>query len=442
MEEVMKMRAGVGLCQAVYPTKYFPFQEGPDLWSGIHDNPYVRVLILDCGMPFAIVSMEVVILDRFLDTYAREKLEEIAGIPKENAWITTTHTVTAPHLFVRDEEPPEERDRSIDFRSRTVEALDKAIKMAADNMQDATIGFGCGSCAVNVNRVVNTKDGWWLGSGEELPSDRSVPVIRINGADGEMIAVLYNYATELAVMDKSIMSDGGRHITSDLSGVASRFVEELYDDKAVAIFLPGTGIDQGPIYRAKRLVRLRNGDYKEIDLQEKGWLLLELLGERLGEQVLVTSEQIECHTPKKPLAVTWQTDWYQGQWSSHGSPRPSDGPVKEWPFKLTEPVTKTTEALVIDDSVLICAAGTGVRTVLKIKENSPFENTIVVGGVSGMAPRLKTEGGKGMPEKDLYDKVSFQGRNTGFAPGSAEKYAEDMHAFLEKLWAENHDKSI
>lgn len=83
-----------------------------------------------------------------------------------------------------------------------------------------------------------------------------------------------------------------------------------------------------------------------------------------------------------------------------------------------------------------------MRTVLKIKENSPFENTIVVGGVSGMAPRLKTEGGKGMPEKDLYDKVSFQGRNTGFAPGSAEKYAEDMHAFLEKLWAENHDKSI
>lgn len=438
MENTLKLRAGAGLCQVNYPTKYFPFREGTtDTWSGIHDNPYVRVVILDCGMPFAIVSFETVVLDKYLDNCAREMLNEYAGIPKENVWVSVTHTVSAPHLFVRESDPPEESNRSADFRNCTVEALEKAVKMAADSVQDAKLGFGCGTCAANVNRVVNTKDGWWLGSGEELPSDRDVPVMRIDGADGEMIAVIYSYATELAVMDKSIMSDGGRHITSDIAGAASRFVEELYNDKAVALFLPGSSIDQGPAYRAKRLVRQRNGDYKEIDIHEKGWLLLELLGERLGEQVLVASEQIECHDPKKPLKVTWQTDWYQGQWVPHGPPRPSDGPVKEWPFRLTEEVTQTTEALTIDNAVFLCAAGAGIRTVLKIKEASPFENTFIVGGISGMAPKLSTSGEKGMPEYDLYEKVSFQGRNTGFAPGSAEKYAENMHIFLKKLWANN-----
>lgn len=428
----IQLYAGAGKSEIEYPLDIFPFRDGPDLWTGIHDVPCVRAVIFDCGVQMIMISLEIVLLDRELDGQIRRITAEMTGIPEEQIWLIGTHTVSTPHFFIRPHNSPEENELAARMRTNIVNAAIKAVAQAKNGKQKASVGFGCGTCRANVNRVIETIDGWWLGSGEEWHADHSVPVIRIDGENEQTIAILYNYNCELAVMDKSVMSDGGRHVTADLAGAASRFVEDAYGCDTVAFFLPGIWSDQGPAYRAVRTVRGRNGSYRSVDIQEKGWILLELEGERLGEQVMVASEHVLCGELFCPIHLENKTFWFRGQ-KLKGLPNPNAGPVRQWPFIQDEDRTRSVDVMVLGQTVLVSADGVGIETAEKIKRSSPFTNTVVVSGVNGGAKRLPTDGQKYMAEESMYQKVTFQARNSEFAVGSAEKMLENVLDFLHDV---------
>lgn len=436
MSEGVNFRAGAGKCEIQYPLDLFPFRDGPDLWTGIHDVPCVRAVLLDCGLRVLLISLEVVLLDREMDRQIRADVSALTGVPEEQIWIMATHTVSVPHFFVRAHHTLEENTLALRMRANIVQAAKTAAVQANESIQNASIGFGRGTCRANVNRVIETRDGWWLGSGEEWPADHSVPVVRIDGENGKPIAILYNYHCELAVMDQSIMSDGGRHVTADLAGAASRFVEEEYNGEVVALFLPGVSTDQGPAYKAVRTVRGRDGSYRSIDIKENGWILLELEGERLGEQVLVASEQIACGTPAHPVVLSNRIFRFPGQ-KLRGLPNPSDGPVREWPFLPDEERTRPVEVMVLDQTAFVSVGGIGIDTAEKIKKMSPFPNTVILADLNGGAKRLPTDGRKYMAEESMYQKVTFQARNSEFAAGSAEKMLEDVLNFLQNIKCEH-----
>lgn len=432
MREQVKLYAGAGKSEIQYPLDIFPFQEGPDLWTGIHDVPCARAVLLDYGSRMLLISLEVVLLEQELDAQIRTTASELTGTPENQIWITVTHTVSTPHFFVRAHNTPEENSLALRMRKHILEAVRTAVAQANNRVQEATIGFGCGTCRANVNRVIQTRDGWWLGSGEEWSADHSVPVVRIDGKDQKTIAILYNYNCELAVMDKSIMSDGGRHITADLAGAASQFIETEYNNEVVALFLPGVSTDQGPAYRAVRTVRGRDGSYRSVDIKEHGWILLELEGERLGEQVLVAAEQAHCKKPSCPILLENQTFWFRGQ-RLRGLPNPNTGPVWEWPFTPDHDRTRAVEVMILDGTAFVAVDGIGVKTAQEIKNQSPFANTVVLTSLNGGAKPLPTDGRKYMAEESMYQKVSFQARNSEFAAGSAEKMLEDVLILLENI---------
>lgn len=432
MSEKIKFSAGAGKSEIHYPMDIFPFQDGPDLWTGIHDTPSVRAVLIDCAKKVLLISLEVVLLDREMERQIKADAVERTGVPEEQIWVMVTHAVSTPHFIVKKQEDLKEDALLFRMRANILEAAKAAVVQAKNNVQDAFIGFGCGTCRANVNRVIQTGDGWWLGSGEEWPADHSVPVVRIDGKNQQPIAILYNYNCELAVMDKAIMSDGGRHVTADLAGAASRFIESEYDDEVVALFLPGVSTDQGPAYKAVRTVRGRNGSYRSVDIKENGWILLELEGERLGEQVLVTAEQIQCEIPSRPVQLEHRTFWFQGQ-KLQGLPNPNKGPVREWPFLPDQDRTRSVEVMVLEDTVFVSVGGIGIETAEKIKKGSPFADTVILADLNGGAKRLPTDGRKYMAEEHMYQKVSFQARNSEFAVGSAEKMLEDVLNFLQDI---------
>lgn len=432
MEEQIKFRAGAGKCEISYPADLFPFRDGPDIWTGIHDVPCARALILECGLRMVFLSLEVVLLDRELESEVRAAVAELTYIPEEQIWISATHTVSTPHFFVREHNSPEENAVASRMCGNILDAAKAAASQAASRVADAAVGFGSGACRANVNRVIETKDGWWLGSGEEWTADHSVPVIRIDGKDAKPIAILYNYNCELAVMDKSVMSDGGRHVTADLAGMASRFIEEECNNEVVALFLPGVSTDQGPAYRAVRTVRGRNGSYRSVDIKEKGWILLELEGERLGEQVLLAAERTSCKAPSHPIHLENRTFWFKGQ-KMRGLPRPDAGPVLQWQYVPDQDRSRAVEVMVLADTAIVAVGGIGIETAAKIKARSPFKNTILLSSLSGGAKRLPTDGQKYMAEEEQYQKFSFQARNSEFAAGSAEKMLENVVDFLQAI---------
>ena len=67
-------------------------------------------------------------------------------------------------------------------------------------------------------------------------------VIKFETTNGEPIAVYYNYACHAVVTGNTDMLSG------DWPGAASRYIEDSFDDKIVALFSVGAQGDQNPIY--------------------------------------------------------------------------------------------------------------------------------------------------------------------------------------------------
>lgn len=430
-----KFYAGEGKCDILFSEAEFPFREGRnDYWTGVHDVLKARAVVLVSNETILIESVETVILDRDMTEEIKRRIQEAVGIPPERIWLAATHTVSAPHLIIRDHNPPEENQRSARMREAIYAAAVGAAKSAAENLRQAEIGFGLGTSCINANRNIPTQAGWWKGIAEELASDHSVPVIRIESTEREPIALIYTFAVELAVMDGSVMSDGGRHVTADLSGAASAFVEEQYGGQVTALFLPGLSVDQTPVLRAVRTVRGRDVAALTEDLHEDGWLLLRLLGERLGEQVLITAEGITELRGSGEIQIASRSDLYPGQrFRGPGIPNPMDGPVQEWVSVPDEDKTASAEVLKIGNVLLACVAGIGAESGLRIRSAFEGEKLMLVSGVSGSAPRLKTDGEKYMMERWHHDAGTFCARNSGFGRGAAETYTENVCELIRSI---------
>jgi len=428
-ENVPALRAGAGRGVIRFPQAVFPLEEG---YTAVHDDPSARVLILEDRERFALVSLELVGIPSDLAGAMKALLTEKAAVPPENIWLSATHSVSTPHLWPahRSKTPEEQAKRNLMYEA-SLAAFGQALEQAAGSLREAVFGYGEGVCSANVNRAIPTKDGWWLGSGEEGPVDRSVPVLRFDDAAGEPVAILYNYASELAVMDKSVMTDGGRHVTADLAGAASRFIESEYAG-AVALFCPGVSTDQGPAYRARRTVRGRGGSWREVDIGEQGFLLVELLGERLGEQVVAVSESVECRPLTGPLLMDRRTFLFEGQKMTETN---SIRPALTWEYISDGEKSSPVEIFLIGDTVLCALGGVGCRTAMAIKDVSPFAHTVIVTSVSGASEQLPNRGQKYMVERDYYDRITFQSRNSGFAAGSAERMLAYMTHYLRELRA-------
>lgn len=421
VKQLERLYAGAGKEEISFPWGIFPFKEGPDIWTGIHDTPCVRVLIFEDGTRWCLVSVEMVILESKMITDIKNIICKITGISQDHIWISVTHTVTMPHLFERDHEGEGEDNLAYRLKRHIISAAADAAKTATECMKPASIGTGHGTCSVNTNRMIPTADGWWIGNGEEYPCDHDVPVIRIDDDNGDPFIIMYNYACELSIMDKSVMRDGGRHITADLAGITSGMIEKAFKSPVTAVFLPGPSSDQGPVYKTCRTLRGTEGSYQTIDIRDDGWLLLQLAGERLAEQVIITAEKINCSLKKIKSSFVCRTFTFEAQ-KLKGLPNPLRAPLKSWTSVPDGEHTRSVEILKIGrELAIVSAGGLSAKTAMYIKQNSPYKHTIIMEHVAGGAPVLPTDGIKGMADAEAYDLGTVHAKNSEFAKGSAEK---------------------
>ena len=94
-------------------------------------------------------------------------------------------------------------------------------------------------------------------------------------------------------MNDSVMADGGRMVSGDLAGVTSRYLEDEYEG-AVALFVWGLPETRAPLFKAKYNYINRYGEICERDIHEGGFVLVEELGRRLGENAVLVAEKIKC----------------------------------------------------------------------------------------------------------------------------------------------------
>ena len=235
-------------------------QAGP-----INDRLYVKALVVkDDATTAAIITVDAVSLGEighigndYLGK-VRSQIEKECHIPPGNVLINASHC----HGVV-----------CADVDLRTVQA----VKEACQNMVPVDVGCGVGhEDRIMENRRLKLKSGqeadvrhaYSLPPDEEVaevgPVDPEIGLLRFDRKDGRTLAVIYNFACHPI----QGVPNGGN--TADLTGFASKVIEDNLSDGTLALFLQGCAGDINPVW------------YKDVDHPRNA----EPLGNMLGLSAL------------------------------------------------------------------------------------------------------------------------------------------------------------
>lgn len=424
-----KLKVGAGRGEILFPAEMLPTPEG---YSAVHDAPHARLILLDCaGERYAFAHLELNNIFESGTSLVLEAVRQETGLEADRVFVHCLHVLETPHPAPPHDKGEDAQKFNALFFGAVERAVRQACKGALASLRPARVGAGYGTCATcNTNRNIETQDGWWLGSGEEEPCDKSVAVVRFEDLEGRAIAVLFVYNSQSSIMDQSRGADGARYITADLAGTSAAFVESQFDG-CVAMYCTGAGGDGCPSFQSKRTVLGADGKTWTVDLHEEGFLLVELLGERLGSVVVQCAQRLECSDVD-------YIETHAGSVDFEGRPRvPLEAvkPSKSFDFSGDGSV-KTMEPAVLRIGADIALVGVFAeicaRTELKLKEQSAFPFTAVM-----TFSQLGEHGGKGMGkymgEREMYDRITFQAMNSGVGPGSAERLCEYLTGLLRQV---------
>ncbi|MEI7844858.1 MAG: hypothetical protein WCK35_03545 [Chloroflexota bacterium] len=417
------LRAGAGRAEIQLLEELFP-TEG---FMGVHDSLYARLLLLENGIRLAFVSLEVTSLPDEQVTALQKVVGEAAGLLPENVLICVTHTFSAPHFLPKHlcKTPADQQKNELLFTA-IKNALEMAASLAVSEMKSALYGCETGFCDVNVNRDILTVGGWWLGGNETGPSDKSVTVLRFDTLQGNPIAILFSYGVQPSVMDGSQMSGGGRLVSADLTGAAARILEQEYGGTVSALFCLGAAADQAPALKAKSQYLDKDGQIRVQDIHEQGFIIAELLGKRLGCEVLRIAETIKC----KAAAGSFFKEKYMVKLPGQKLvDMHAIKPTHQYTFFPAEKRNEPVEIIRLGAEIALIGVRPelGCLTAATFKKHSPFHKTLVLTMVNG--------GAKYMPELGAYKRITYEAMNSPFACGSAERLCKKVVKRLKSIYS-------
>lgn len=244
----------------------------PKPFKTIHDPLYVRALVLESAGSRAVVVVgdpPTIASDVFASLTRR--IADQAGAPAENVMLAVTHTHNAVRL---DNNPVGiSIPGSAKITAITTDAIIEAVKQATANLRPARAGYATGLFRLAAPRL----DG--DGNAPRQPPDREIGVLKIEGMDGDPIALIVNNGPE------PIMTIGlSAEVSADVAGVMERYVEQRYGEKAVVMYTVGS--PPGVIYDTRQHV-------PGTTLADP-YVLMTAVGTILGEEVLATSGRIQA----------------------------------------------------------------------------------------------------------------------------------------------------
>ena len=172
---------------------------------------------------------------RLTDAVARE-VRKRTGIPRSQLLFSASHTHCGPvideQLAVAYDLSPEQWRRIRTYTGGLEKQLADLVTTAASTLRSATLAFARGDVGFARNRRVQfSPDG---------PVDHSVPILRVNDAEGLLRAVVFGYACHNTTLQDTFVEYHG-----DYAGVAQAELERRHPG-ATGLFVAGCGADANP----------------------------------------------------------------------------------------------------------------------------------------------------------------------------------------------------
>lgn len=354
--------------------------------KSIHDNLYLRAVVLDDGATQAVlISADLIDFSHNFWSKMSQRLAQETGVPSEHILIIATHTHAAPALGTYEAIATNAVRAA--YMKKIEDGMIEVSRQAQQRLQPARLGYGSGRANVNVNRRALMADGsWWLGINPDGPSDKTIAILKIETAAGEPIAILINYGVHGTGMGKENLQ-----ISGDVPGAASRWVERHFEDKVVAPWISGAGGDQCPIY-------------DRVPTKFDGVMAL---GRILGEEALQVAKGIKT-SPEARISAAQKIVSCAGR-KLIGSP----GIRQDYEFVDTNSVDIRLSVIRINDLALAGISGE-VFTLIsqRLKRESRAGHTVVIAHCNGSSGYL--------PDDAAYDQLSYEVQVSRVRPGCAE----------------------
>ncbi|MGN0295287.1 MAG: hypothetical protein ACI4D3_14920 [Lachnospiraceae bacterium] len=430
------VQVGAGKRKIVIPEEILPLEK----FHKVHDDIHARVLCIRSNEDFVLVSLELTSLREYEIRKLRKMISERLNIQEKYIWICVTHTFSAPHT--RSEKQllkPEIRRTNDCFCQALEQAVEEALTDAVHALQEAQICCLSGRSDVNINRDEETPDGWWLGFDDSGFSDKTLPVVCFKDPAGKSVAVLYNYDVQSSIMDNVFNSEGYRHISGDLAGRASCYVEEKYPD-CVAFYLLGAAGDQAPRLKAQMnaLKDEKSAESGNDVLYAAGFECIDKAGSELGRDVVRTVEANSCSEKENARGKQGSScksgvsrmKLIQSTVMCEGQIPPADmhdlHATRNYDYRKSGQTETPLDILTLGDMAFI-----GVQpelcsiTASEIRKASPYKLTFVMTMVNGIA--------KYMADEKSYERMSYEAMNSGFGKGSAELLRDEAIRLLHNV---------
>lgn len=391
-----------------------------------HEKVFARAIVIDNGTTRAAI-FGVDSSDMYENVWqdVAPKIAAELNCPVQNIIMSVTHSHSAGS-------PMGPTIGTTSYMGDMAAALLKAARDAKSKLEPARVGFGTGQAYLNVNRDAidpQTRQ-WSQAPNTHAISDKTVAVIKFVKPTGEPIAAYVDYA--MHPVNGYLLG----FITADFPGAMSRYVEQVFEDKAVVIFAQNASGDQNPLYlRAStngqasmlgipitgyQMVREKvEGQYRGKDVKVKPIdpvvrdrleRFIESEGQILGEEVIrvmsltnASADDTRLWGAQKVVSCPGRKRLDDAREGSAGNYADA-GPV---PIRLS--------ALGIGN---IALAGVNAemytQIALRTKNQSPLANTVVVTLANGRA-----ETGY-IPDDESYGHQTFQVLGTKLKPGCAE----------------------
>jgi len=393
-----------------------------------HEKLYVRAIVLDSGATrAALIGAD---QGGFSDAIWNDASKQIAAelqCPVANIIMSATHTHSGwgpggfRALTDANAPPPPIIGQMVD-----------AVRQAKARLRPARVGFGTGNSYLNVNRDAIDTDShlWTQAPNFDGPSDKTVAVVEFLAPSGEPIAVYMDYAMH------PVNGFLAGFTSADFAGAASRYVEQSFGDKTVAVFVQGASGDQNPLYlraatnglasrsgapitgyvmtREKIEAPIRDGNAQAgpLDPQVRDQLerIMDSEGVLLGEEVIRVMSNTKRFDGSPTIAAEQKTTTCPGRKRTDTGREGKPGTYVDG-----DPVEIRLGALRIGNIALASVDAEIYSAIgLRLKRESPMANTVMVTLANGRA-----DSGY-VPNDTAFGAETFQVLGSKLKPGCAE----------------------
>ena len=402
--------------------------ELPKQYLGVLDHVYSRAIVIDNGQTrAALVSIDTGIVANDLWKSVSERSEKELGIPASNILITATHTHSVPFVFPQPKPDPA-ADR---LRQAYADKVFQSVKRAKEAMQPATISFGTGASYINVQRDIidPVTHRWWEGANYQGLSDKTVAVVKFESLNHDLIAVYYNYGMHAVITGTLDLVSG------DVPGATSRYIENHFGDKVVALWSEGAAGDQNPVYFQQtydlRDIRIKDYAKKGQDisnamppggvgldrnnpevqhLMEEQKEMITSMGQMLGEEVLRVVREAKRSQADGRILGKQQTITCPGRERTNEGRGGFAGTYKDGPD-----VHIMLGLLMIDDIAIGAVNGEVYSGIAqRLKKESPYKKTMMATLANGFANSGY------IPDDASFGHYTFEVLSSRLQPGCAE----------------------